>query len=46
MTAMELALGAPVTDPQGKSARNISTSPVSGRRRAVMSEDRVVTVHR
>ncbi len=35
---MELALGAPVTDPQGKSARNSSTRPVCGRRRAVTSE--------
>ena len=38
MTSMELALGAPVTEPQGKSARNSSTSPVPGRSRAVTSE--------
>src|SRR5215210_7408164 len=38
MMSMELALGAPVTDPQGKSARNSSTSPVPGRSRAVTSE--------
>ena len=31
-------LGAPVTDPQGNSARNTSTSPTSGRVRAVISD--------
>ena len=38
MSSMVRCFGAPVTEPDGNSARNTSTSPVPGRGRAVTSE--------